>query len=407
LLVRVSSLADTSTVSISLPTLCFFLCRVMKPGANNEGYWNLANVVIQLENTADCCAVMCPNVDFVASYDNSQNHRGKREGGLDIKSMNKGHGGAQPKMDSSQVPLSLMGPLFENEGVKLPQGALQVMTFEGEHVGPYWMTPRARLEKKFNQHTGQMKTRKMLKNELIQALTDGLTTPPENLDQKSRQSLNTLAERHGIPTMVQKEVVIKGWLGEPKGLAQILAERGLIDVRRPYGFYSKAQLQDLLGECEDFKNEISLLEWVAKKYGWTVIFSAKGYPDDAGFGIEYDWACSKNHISLTPLADRKGADKLRACFDVAFSDEILTKKVVRGCAKKARQYMLAYLAVHAEKGKLNLDGPLSIDDIRNCVDVVAYSKVEKMRKNFKTHRSVADINGSDVRMIVLSGATSN
>jgi hypothetical protein len=30
-----------------------------------------------------------------------------------------------------------------------------------------------------------------------------------------------------------------------------------------------------------------------------------------------------------------------------------------------------------------------------------------MRKNFKTHRSVADINGSDVGMIALSGATSN
>jgi hypothetical protein len=74
-------------------------------------------------------------------------------------------------------------------------------------------------------------------------------------------------------------------------------ERGLIDVWRPYAFYSRTQLQDLLGECEDFKNEILLLEWVAvKKYGSSFIFLAKGYPDDAGFGIEYDWVCSKNYI---------------------------------------------------------------------------------------------------------------
>jgi hypothetical protein len=44
------------------------------------------------------------------------------------------------------------------------------------------------------------------------------------------QSLKTLAEHHETPTMVQEEVVIKGWFGEPKGLVQILVERGLIDV---------------------------------------------------------------------------------------------------------------------------------------------------------------------------------
>jgi hypothetical protein len=59
------------------------------------------------------------------------------------------------------------------------------------------------------------------------------------------------------------------------------------------------------------------------------------------------------------------------------------------------------LAVNTEKEKLNLAGPLSIDDIQKCVDAVTYSKVEKTQKNSKRHCSVADIDGSDVQMIVL------
>jgi hypothetical protein len=62
--------------------------------------------------------------------------------------MNKGYGGIQPKMDTSQVPLSLMGPLFENKGFKLAQGTLQAMMFEGKTIGTYWMTLHTQLEKK-------------------------------------------------------------------------------------------------------------------------------------------------------------------------------------------------------------------------------------------------------------------
>jgi hypothetical protein len=48
------------------------------------------------------------------------------------------------------------------------------------------------------------------------------------------------------------------------------------------------------------------------------------------------------------------------------------KKVVRGCAKKTRQYMVAYLAGHAEKGELNLDGTLYIDNIYKSVSMLSH-----------------------------------
>jgi hypothetical protein len=74
--------------------------------------------------------------------------------------------------------------------------------------------------------------------------------------------------------------------------------------------------------------------------------------------------------------------------------------VVRGCARKCRNFQRAYLLAHAEKGDLDLSSGLSVEALKACVDTVSYAKLQKMQRDFKTHRSVADINISEVRMIV-------
>jgi len=40
--------------------------------------------------------------------------------------------------------------------------------------------------------------------------------------------LNLLACQNGIPTMIKKQKNLPGWEGKPKGILQILYERGLI-----------------------------------------------------------------------------------------------------------------------------------------------------------------------------------
>jgi hypothetical protein len=101
------------------------------------------------------------------------------------------------------------------------------------------------------------------------------------------------------------------------------------------------------------------------------------------------------------LADRRGADKFKAAFQRCFSNETLTLRTVRGCARKARQFQLAYVAAAAvSSGALQLDGPISAEDIAKCVDRVSYDRIEQMRKEVKTHRSVADINGIEIRFIL-------
>ena len=118
----------------------------MKPGANHEGYWHLANMAIQFETLADICDVMYPGVKFVASFDNSQNHRGKRLGALDITTMNKSFGGVQPPMDTSTIPMNMLQP-FRNAGFHLEPGATQYMIFKENDIGPYYMSPAERLRR--------------------------------------------------------------------------------------------------------------------------------------------------------------------------------------------------------------------------------------------------------------------
>jgi hypothetical protein len=363
----------------------------MKPGAANDGYWTLAHAVIQFENLADCCDVMFPGKDILISYDNSQNHRGKRSNGLDIKRMNLTFGGAQHDMRESTITEAMLGE-YPNPGFRLTPGAIQMMNFAEGDVGPSYMIDEERELNKLDRIIeGQQTRHRCTKKELAAALRDALETA----------HLKLLAERHGIETVQIIPKMKAGWMGKPKGLLQICCERGLINGSLNKSAYSKYELQTLLGNCDDFKNEISLLEWVGQKRGIKIIFSAKGYPDTAGFGVEYDWAVGKNKLSSIPLADRKGAEKFKVAFEHCFSDEVLTLRAVRGCARKCRQFQLAYVAAAAAASEtLQLDGPISAEDISKCVDPISYDRIEKMRKEVKTHRSVADINGQEVRFIL-------
>jgi hypothetical protein len=372
----------------------------MKPGAGNDGYWTLAHAVIQFENFADCCEVMWPGKDVLVSYDNSQNHRGKRSNGLDVKRMNKEFGGAQHDMRASTIMESVLGE-YANGGNRLEAEASQLMNFAEGDIGPYYYSEAERELRRSDFHPeGQYKNHKLTKKELADALIEALDSPPENLDKKSLVHLRLLAQRHGIAPEITIPKIKEGWMGKPKGLLQICYERGLIDGSLHKSAYSKAQLQEILLDCDDFKNEISLLEWVGKERGIEIIFSAKAYPDDAGFGIEYNWAVAKNKLSAMPLSERKGAEKFKKAFEHCFSDLVLTKKAVRGCARKARQFQLAYVVAAATSEKRDLDGPVSVDELSKCVDPVSYDRIEKMRRDVKTHRSVADINGQEIRFIL-------
>lgn len=380
---------------------CDAFLTVIRPGANRDGYWTLDQFVLQFEDLMDVVSVMLPHAKHLVSLDNSANHRGKRPGGLDITKMNKGYGGAQSMMEDTVVPHNLVRQ-YENDGYKtfLP-GSTQPLTFQAGDDGPYWLSPETRDDLRHVKYTGNVKRRKFNKDELRQKLKDKVPSL-DKLENRSMKQLSDLARRHEVDEFEMIDEIVKGsgWEGQAKGSAQLCMERGLIDAKRPYSVYLKAQLLALLSACSDFANEKCLMEWVAEKYGWQVVFSAKGYCDVAGFGIEYHWAVSKNYLHRIPLSDRTGYDKFRAVFDKAFSSEVLTLKTVRGCVRKCRQYMRAYLMVHYKRGDLNVDNATFITSLEEAFDEqLTHALIQKMYKQAKTHRSVLDLCGSAVREI--------
>jgi hypothetical protein len=86
--------------------------------------------------------VIYPHFDFAFLFDHSQGHAKKLANGLDAYSMNKGYGGAQPRMRESIIK--------ENDGYlgmhlsTVSVGDTQLFIFEPGDDGPLWMPEEQR-----------------------------------------------------------------------------------------------------------------------------------------------------------------------------------------------------------------------------------------------------------------------
>ena len=50
----------------------------------------------------------------------------------------------------------------------------------------------------------------------------------------------------------------------------------------------------MLGNCEDFREEVGAMEKLVGEHGHICLFSSKGHPEISGAAIEYDWGYQKN-----------------------------------------------------------------------------------------------------------------
>ena len=125
-----------------------------------------------------------------------------------------------------------------------------------------------------------------------------------------------MARSNGIELDLSYEVIQDGWVGKPKGMKQICFERRLIDISRHKSYNKDGSimidgnkvkdenfsLTKLLNECNDFQNELTLLQHSAATIGnnrnikITVDRSPKCHPEVAGEGIEYTWARCKSYL---------------------------------------------------------------------------------------------------------------
>ena len=139
-----------------------------------------------------------------------------------------------------------------------------------------------------------------------------------------------------------KEVTDEGWCGKPKGMKQILWERGLLDPDL-IGEYKEHPPKDvfenltnelsyryLLECCEDFQNEETQLEYIGRLIGVKIELSPKGHPEISAYGVEYSWGFSKRRYrkkwSCKEVGQRTGASYLELLHEVLDNNKNLNKK---------------------------------------------------------------------------------
>ncbi len=382
------------------PCLAFF-----RSGVQHEGYWNSSHAKLQLEDAVDAISTIFPQFDCVFLFDQSSGHTKMRSDGLHMQNMNVSHGGVVGMMHDTVIQEIGAHPSILRVGEK------QVMYFLVGDDGPFWMTPALRAETKHDKQLGTAKTRNKLKIELLKDLREsGYDTTRQRF---LKEELLALCEQRNLPVTIEEAEVKDGWLGRPKGMLQILWERGWIDATKvvsPRSMrYSKDGKKEDLGEdgklkdenkryvlshllngCKDFQEEMSDLQHLAKELGGrdltiSILFTPKYHCELAGEGIEYCWGAAKRLYRKLPLKKRRSWDSFRTSVLECLSQ--INVGMCRRFSAKARGYMLGYhhQALETEDGR---------------EEVKSFERNEKIHKIYRSHRDALSFDGEFISRVM-------
>ena len=196
------------------------LVQYFNVGVNEEGYWSHDHMVLQNEDAYDVLSYMYPLYDFVDLMDQSTGHRKRDSDALHAPSMCSKWGGSQPRMHPTAV--KEIGP----HPATLQPGDTQCMVFRSSDKGPFYMeTPN---KFKHTRETDETIKQKKTKEELLSELKK--KKGYEVTKYISMADIVKVAQSKGIRTVRSEKQKIFGWCGQPKGLIQVLWERGLIDI---------------------------------------------------------------------------------------------------------------------------------------------------------------------------------
>ena len=375
-------------------------------GANNEGYWTYNHMAIQFEDCVDCLRVLYPHFDFAFLFDHSQGHAKKLVNGLDAYSMNRGYGGVQPRMRESIIKQE-DGYLGMHERT-VDVGDTQFFVFEPGDAGPFWMTNDDRELNRHDRLLPSLPGNQRTRNKTISELKVELG--PLNILNDRRQyrlvELQELARANSVDVKTIRTREKKGWQGQPKGLLQVLWERGWIDEGNleKYTMDPAADadgeilegaeewsLRVLMASCLDFAEEVTALQHVGNELGVSVIISPKFHAELAGEGIEYSWGVTKGLYRRKPLNSKRSKEAFKALVMECTSRDILRTATVRKLSRRARAYICAYYSIYESKNNDNVDTP-----------TLTLPLIERLVKAFKTHRAALDFDAGFVNGFVNS-----
>ena len=194
-----------------------------------------------------------------------------------------------------------------------------------------FITAQKKKVTRFDQYkpSSKMSRRRKTNTELVDELKDrGVIFTPK-LKLKSRD-IEELANQHNVKISVEEELIIEGWVGKPKGMLQILWERGFIDPSVPLSRYKrvpskkknevdddgnltddakKFTLSYILANQPDFLAESTNLKFLADTLSCelssvSILYSPKYHCEIAGEGVEYLWGFGKKLFHQAPLAKK-------------------------------------------------------------------------------------------------------
>ena len=355
------------------PGLVFF-----NYGSARDGYWDNALFLEQVEEFLDAFDALHPDKQLLLEIDWSAGHGKQKEDGLAVQRMNINWGGKQPIMHSSKITSECLG----TNNPLLKPGDVQTMFFSLDDAPPHFDQQAIAYD--------QIKLVRVKKPKKTKETT-----------------INSDEEEDDIPKLVMKRKIVRGWVGEPKGIKQILYERGLYE-----NGMDGDTMRKTLTNCSDFKEEVGVIEEVLLNRGHVLIMSPKCHPEIAGCGIEYCWGISKlkfRRIFNDYLAKHHDANVLKT-FDTA---DIMTIGRVRRFARKTRDYMHVYRLMQELKDlaiatrsdadsaidsavdtpeqqlKVLMDAALASES--RAVSIDTFVGIEKQLKAHKTHRNIVDI----------------
>ena len=334
--------------------------------------------------------------------------------------MNKEYAGAQPQMRNTRIESAegYLGPYSPTLSV----GDYQSMVFTDGDDGPFWLSPELRLKKKHDKDTGETKEGDKTKAELAKDL-EAAGVSLQRGKHHTKLELQGFAEKNRIPLRISRPVVKDGWLGKPKGLLQVLWERGLIDATKRSAYTldgrknrdtgevnSSMSLRRIMSECHDFVNEETALQVLGRKLGLIVDRTPKFHAELAGEGIEYSWACSKAVFRRLPVAARKGRDnfklQVRNC-----TDPTTTLDRKRAClfSARARAYICTYYWLAKKQQEQQQQTVVDAEEDNNCTSSyhqqLLFSEIQRLMKEFKTHRCALDFDKGFINVILKENNT--
>jgi hypothetical protein len=310
----------------------------------------------------DMMGFLHPDLQLVFLFDWSSGHAKKQDGGLAVLQMNSKYGG---KKGAGMRDTEMVEGCLGDGEAKL----WKVLSAAGDIIG--WFASAAEAEAHGSGTVIEVDCKLKIGDTQHMEFSSDADCPPPFYAPRAARDDCAKTGPGGVQVNNKKgeAMVVEGWCGKAKGLKQALWERGLwkdgmvLKVKPDDERGQDMCMQTTLHKCPDFNLEIGALTKLISDEGHICLFCAKGHPEIAGLGIEYDWGVSKKIFRKT---NDQVAAHMQRHLDAAL--DAITLTIARRTARRARLYMRAY-----KTGKAH-----------------SHDLIEKFVKIHKCHRNILD-----------------